>query len=82
MVRHRKPPSQSRRTFLTNHAKDFVSVDFFTVPTATFRVLFVFLVLSNQRRWIVHFNVTDSPSAIWIGQQIVEGFPRIRNPNT
>ena len=75
LVRHRKPPSQSWRTFLTNHAKDIVSVDFFTVPTATFRVLFVFLVLSNQRRRIIHFNVTDSPSAIWIGQQIVEAFP-------
>jgi len=50
-------------------------VDFFTVPTVTFRVLYVFLVLSNQRRRIVHFNVTDSPSAIWIGQQIVEAFP-------
>jgi putative transposase len=75
MARHRKPPSQSWRTFLTNHAKDIVSVDFFTVPTATFRVLFVFLVLSDQRRRIVHFNVTDSPSAIWIGQQIVEAFP-------
>jgi len=75
MVRLRKPPSQSWRTFLTNHAKDIVSVDFFTVPTARFRVLFVFLVLSNQRRRIVHFNVTDSPSALWTGQQIVEAFP-------
>jgi len=75
MVRHRKPPSQSWRTFLTNHAKDIVSVDLFTVPTATFRVLFVFVVLSNERRQVVHFNVTDSPSAIWTGQQIVEAFP-------
>jgi len=75
MVRHRKPPSQSWRTFLTNHAKDIVSVDFFTVPTATFRVLYVFLVLSNARRRIVHFNVTDSPASGWIGQQIVEAFP-------
>jgi transposase InsO family protein len=75
MVRLRKPPSQSWRTFLTNHAKDIISVDFFTVPTARFRVLFVFLVLSNQRRRIVHFNVTDSPSALWTGQQIVEAFP-------
>jgi putative transposase len=75
MVHHWKPPSQSWRTFLTNHAQDIVSVDFFTVPTATFRVLFVFLVLSNERRRIVHFNVTDSPSAPWTGQQIVEAFP-------
>ena len=75
MVRHRKPPSQSWRTFLKNHAKDIVSVDFFTVPTATFRVLFVFLVLSNDRRNIIHFNVTESPNAVWTGQQIVEAFP-------
>jgi transposase InsO family protein len=75
MVRHRKPPSQTWRTFLKNHAKDIVSVDFFTVPAATFRVLFVFLVLCNERRRVVHFNVTDSPTACWAGQQIVEAFP-------
>lgn len=75
MVRHRKPPSQSWRTFLKNHAKDIVSVDFCTVPTATFRVLYVFVILSNARRRIVHFNVTDSPTASWIGQQVVEAFP-------
>ena len=75
MIRHRKPPSQGWRTFLTNHAQDIVSVDFFTVPTATFRVLFVFLVLSNARRRVIHFNVTDSPSAAWTGQQVVEAFP-------
>lgn len=75
MVHHRKPPSQSWRTFLKNHAKDIVSVDFFTVPTVTFRVLYVFIILSNVRRRIVHFNVTDSPTAFWIGQQVVEAFP-------
>jgi transposase InsO family protein len=75
MVRHRKPPSQTWRAFLRNHAKDIVSIDFFTVPTVTFQVLFVFLVLGNQRREILHFNVTDSPTAVWTGQQIVEAFP-------
>jgi putative transposase len=75
MVHHRKPPSQSWRTFLKNHAQDIVSVDFFTVPTATFRVLYVFLILLNDRREVIHFNVTDSPSAFWSGQQIVEAFP-------
>ena len=75
MVRHRKPPSQSWRTFLKNHAKDIISVDFFTVPTATFRVLFVFLVISNKRRNVIHFNVTESPTAAWTGQQIVNAFP-------
>ena len=75
MIRYRKPPSQSWRTFLTNHARDIISVDFFTVPSATFRVLYVFIILSNQRRQVVHFNVTDTPSAAWTGQQIVEAFP-------
>ena len=75
IVRHHKPPSQSWRTFLKNHARDIISVDFFTVPTATFRLLFVFLVLSNERRRVVHFNVTESPTAAWTGQQIVEAFP-------
>ena len=75
MVRHRKPPSQNWRTFLTNHAQDIASIDFFTVPTATFRVLFVFLVVSNQRRKIVPFNVTEAPSPSWTGQQMIEAFP-------
>ena len=75
MARHRKPPSQNWRTFLENHAKEIVSIDFFTVPTATFRVLFVLLILSNHRRQIIHFNVTTNPTAAWTGQQIVEAFP-------
>jgi hypothetical protein len=75
MIRHRKPPSQTWRTFLKNHAQDIVSVDFFTVPTGTFRVLHVFLVLANERRRVVQFNVTESPTAVWTGQQIVEAFP-------
>jgi putative transposase len=75
MVRRRKPPSQTWRTFLNNHAKDIVSIDFFTVPTVTFRVIFVFVVLSNDRRRVVHFNVTDSPTAAWTGQQMIEAFP-------
>jgi len=75
MVRRRNPPSQSWRAFLSNHAHDIISVDFFTVPTATFRVLYVFVLLDNARRRIQHFNVTESPTAVWIGQQIVEAFP-------
>jgi hypothetical protein len=75
MVRHRKLPSQSWRTFLKNHTKDIVSVDLFTVPTTSFRVLYVFIVLSNARRRINHFNVTESPTAAWTGRQIVEAIP-------
>jgi len=76
MVKPKRLPSQSWRIFLTNHAKDIVSIDFFTVPTATFRVLYAFLILDNARRRIIHFNVTESPTAAWTGQQIVETFPR------
>ena len=71
----RRPPSQTWRTFLQNHLADLISVDFFVVPTATFRVLYVFVVLLHHRRKVVHFNVTDSPTADWTEQQIVEAFP-------
>ena len=75
MVRHRKPPSQRWRTFLENHVKDLVSVDFFTVPTIRFQVLYVFLVLAHDRRRILHFNVTAHPTAEWTAQQLVQAFP-------
>ena len=75
MVRQRKPPSQTWRTFLDNHADCIAGIDFFTVPSATFRILYVFVVLSHDRRHIVHFNVTAHPTARWTAQQMVEAFP-------
>ena len=69
------PPSQTWRTFLTNHVRDLVSLDFFTVPTARLRVLFVLVVLAHHRRRVVHFNVTEHPTAHWTAQQIVDAFP-------
>ncbi len=57
------PPSQTWRTFLTNHVRDLVSIDFFTVPTAQLRVLFVLAVLAHHRRRVLHFNVTAHPTA-------------------
>jgi len=75
MVRSRKPPSQSWRTFLENHLQQLVSIDFFTVPTIRFQVLYVFLVLAHDRRRILHFNVTAHPTAEWTGQQLREAFP-------
>jgi putative transposase len=75
MVRQRRPPSQTWRTFLNNHAKTLVSVDFFTVPTIRFQVLYVFLVLAHERRRVVHFNVTAHPTAEWTAQQLREAFP-------
>jgi len=64
-IRHRKPPSQTWRTFLDNHVRDIVAIDFFTVPTAKFRILFAFVVLRHHRRMVVHFNVTAHPTAEW-----------------
>ena len=75
MVRSKKPPSQTWRTFLDNHVRDLASIDFFVVPTATFRLLFGFVVLAHQRRRVVHFNVTANPTAMWTAQQIVNAFP-------
>ena len=75
MVRCRKPPSQTWRTFLENHAKQLVSIDFFTVPTIRFHVLYVFLILAHDRRRILHFNVPAHPTAEWAGQQLREAFP-------
>ena len=73
--KRRTPPSQTWRTFLTNHVPDLVSIDFFTVPTARFRILFVFVVLAHDRRRVLNFNVTEHPSAAWTVQQIVDAFP-------
>jgi putative transposase len=75
MVRFRKPPSQTWRTFLANHVEDIAACDFFTVPTVTFRVLYVFIVLRHDRRQVVHFNVTTNPYAEWTAQQIINAFP-------
>jgi putative transposase len=75
LVRRRPPPSQTWRTFLANHVGSLVSVDFFTVPTVTFKVLFVFVVLAHDRRRVLHVNVTAAPTAQWTAQQLVEAFP-------
>src|SRR3989475_2631522 len=75
MARQRKPPSQTWRTFLNNHVRSLVSTDFFVVPTVSFRVLFVFVVLAHHRRRVIHFNVTAHPTSEWTAQQIAEAFP-------
>jgi transposase InsO family protein len=72
MLRPRRPPSQAWRAFLRDHAKDLIALEFFTVPTATFRVLFVLVVLRHDRRRLVHFNVTEHPTAEWTARQLVE----------
>ena len=74
-TRPRRPGSPSWQTFWKNHLPEIAAVDFFVVPTATFRLLYCFLVLSPNRRRVVHFNVTAHPTAAWTAQQIVEAFP-------
>jgi putative transposase len=75
MVRPRRPSSQTWKTFLKNHMHNLVSTDFFVVPTATFRLLFVFLVLSHERQRVVHFAVTAHPTTEWSAQQLISAFP-------
>jgi transposase InsO family protein len=70
-----KPPSQTWRTFLHNHAGSLASIDFFVVPTVTFRLLYGFVVLLHDRRRVVHFNATERPTAAWVAQQLREAFP-------
>ena len=80
LVRRRRPPSQTWRTFLANHIGQIVAADFFVVPTATGRLLFVLLILAHERRRIVHVAVTDHPTAAWTSQQLREAFPWDRAP--
>jgi hypothetical protein len=65
LPKRRSPPSQTWRMFLTNHVRDLVSIDFVTVPTARLRVLFVLVILAHHRRRVLHFNVTEHPTAAW-----------------
>ena len=73
--RPRKPASQTWRTFLTNHMEQMASIDFFLVTKATFRLLFVFVVLSHARHRVLHFQVTEHPGQEWTMQQMREAFP-------
>jgi putative transposase len=70
-----KPPSQAWRTFLANHLQQLTAADFFVVPTATCRLLFVLAILAHERRRVVHIAVTDHPTAAWTAQQLREAFP-------
>jgi transposase InsO family protein len=79
-VRPQKPSSLPWKTFLHNHAKDLVALDCFVVPTVTFTVLCVLVILAHERRRIVHCNVTEHPTAQWTAQQVVEAFPWDESP--
>ena len=80
MPKRHKEPSQTWKTFLSNHVGQLVSIDFFTVPTLQLKVLFVFVVLAHERRRVLHFNVTEHPTAEWRAQQIIEAFPEETAP--
>jgi len=77
-LRHQYPRDQARKlwaAFLRNHREVIAAMDFFTVPTLTFRVLYCFFVIEHGRRRILHFNVTEYPTGPWIAQQLREAFP-------
>jgi len=75
MVKRRGWPTQNWKTFLRNHLAETAAIDFLTVPTVTFRSLYVFVVLSLDRRRIVHVNVTTHPTAEWTAMQLTQAFP-------
>ena len=75
MGRRRQPPSQTWQTFLRNHVGQIVAADFFVVPTATYRLLFVLVLLAHDRRRVRHVAVTAHPTAAWTAQQLREAFP-------
>jgi putative transposase len=79
-VRPRRPSSPTWKTFLKNHVQDLVALDFLVVPTVRHMVLFVLVILAHYRRHVVHFNVTEHPTAAWTAQQVVEAFPWNETP--
>ena len=80
MARRQRPPSQTWRTFLTNHIDQIAAADFFVVPTITYRLLFVLVILNHQRRRVTHIAVTAHPTAAWTAQQLREAFPEETAP--
>ena len=68
-------PAKQWLAFLRNHREAIAAMDFFTVPTVTFRVLYCFFIISHDRRQILHLNVTCHPTSLWIVQQLREAFP-------
>jgi len=75
MIRRRRPPSQSWRTFLRTHAEGIAAIDLCVVPTVQFERLFAFIIIGHGRRQLLWFAVTRHPTAEWLAQQIVEAFP-------
>jgi transposase InsO family protein len=80
----KRPPDRGKQqrwmTFLRNHREAITAMDFFVVPTVSFRLLYVWFVIDHERRRIIHFNVTTSPTALWVSQQLREAFPENSAP--
>ena len=77
-VRHRGDPARRWLAFLENHRDVIVAIDFFTVPTLTFQLLYCLFIIEHGRRRILHFNVTAHPTSEWVVQQLREAFPEAR----
>ena len=75
MVKRKGRPTQNWKVFLDNHLGEIAAIDFLTVPTITFKNLYVFIILSLDRRRVIHFNVTAHPTADWTARQLVQAFP-------
>jgi len=75
MMRRRGTPSQSWRTFLRNQAEGIAAIDMFVVASASFRLLYVTIILAHDRRKIVRLAVTEHPTAVWLSRQVTEAFP-------
>src|SRR6266851_1892910 len=78
--RHSRPPSQSWRTFLANHAHSIWAADLFVVQTLSFQTLYVLFFIRHGRRQLVHFEVTTHPTAAWVWRQLIEATPWNRKP--
>jgi putative transposase len=70
-----KDPSPTWRSFLHNHMHNLVAIDMFVVATATFRLLYALIVLGHDRRKVIHFEVTENPTQVWLARQMTEAFP-------
>ncbi len=68
-------PLSTWRSFLHNHMRNMATVDMFVVATATFRLLYALIVLGHDRRRIIHFEVTQNPTQVWLARQLTEAFP-------
>jgi putative transposase len=80
MPKRETKPSQTWMTFLRNHVGQLVSIDFFTVSTIQLQVIYVLVILAHDRRRVLHFNITDHPTAVWTAQQILQAFPEDTAP--